>query len=276
MALPQSPSRLRPDRFPNRARAARGKVLQRMEQLGVLTARQVEEAHQILPHQRRLLPFIAPHLADRLRTMHSNLTLHQSFIDRSLQQNLETPSQQQQGVLEPYRSMAMLVVANRDRRVLAMSAPAIFDARRAGQVDMIRAIRSPGSTLKPLIYGLGFDDLLIHPETLTLKTLRPALAAIAPPIFHHTYAGQLTVREALQQSLNIPAVAVLEQPGQRGLQRDCVSRPATALERGPSATGPTAGPGWGGHEPGRTGHAVCWPCQRRQNCAAALQLRRSR
>ena len=214
VALPQSPSRLRPDRFPNRARAARGKVLQRMEQLGVLTARQVEEAHQEpLPHQRRLLPFIAPHLADRLRTMQPNLTLHQSFIDRSLQQNLETLAKQQQSVLEPYRSMAMLVVANRDRRVLAyVGASDFFDARRAGQVDMIRAIRSPGSTLKPLIYGLGFDDLLIHPETL-IEDAPTRFGGYSPTNFHHTYAGQLTVREALQQSLNIPAVAVLEQLG---------------------------------------------------------------
>ncbi|MCC7221510.1 MAG: transglycosylase domain-containing protein, partial [Candidatus Contendobacter sp.] len=168
VALPQSPSRLRPDRFPNRARAARDKVLQRMEQLGVLTEQQVKEARQEpLPRQRWRLPFIAPHLADRLRTAQPNLTLHRSFIDRNLQQNLETLARQRQSVLEPYRSMAILVVANHDRRVLAyIGASDFFDTRRAGQVDMIRAIRSPGSTLKPLIYGLGFDDLLIHPETL--------------------------------------------------------------------------------------------------------------
>ena len=109
--------------------------------------------------------------------------------------------------------MAVLVVANRDRRVLAyVGASDFFDARRAGQVDMIRAIRSPGSTLKPLIYGFGFDDLLIHPETL-IDDAPTRFGGYSPGNFHHTYAGQLTVREALQQSLNIPAVAVLEQVG---------------------------------------------------------------
>ncbi|MCC8987002.1 MAG: penicillin-binding protein 1C [Candidatus Contendobacter sp.] len=214
VALPQSPSRWRPDRFPDRARAARDKVLQRMEQVGVLTRQQMEEARQEpLPSRRRSLPFIAPHLAGRLLSAQPDTMLHRTFIDRGLQQNLETLARQQQSALEPYRSMAVLVVANRDRRVLAyVGASDFFDARRAGQVDMIRAIRSPGSTLKPLIYGFGFDDLLIHPETL-IDDAPTRFGGYSPGNFHHTYAGQLTVREALQQSLNIPAVAVLEQVG---------------------------------------------------------------
>ena len=77
---------------------------------------------------------------------------------------------------------------------------------------MVRAIRSPGSTLKPLVYGLGFDDLLIHPETL-IEDVPTRFGDYSPTNFRNTYAGQLTVREALQQSLNIPAVAVLEQVG---------------------------------------------------------------
>ena len=214
VALPQSPSRLRPDRFPDRARQARDKVLQRMGQLGVLTAQQIAEAGQEpLPQQRRPLPFIAPHLADRLRVAYPATTRHQTFIDRGLQQNLETLARQQHSASEPYRSMAVLVVAHRERRVLAyIGAGDFFDARRTGQVDMVRAIRSPGSTLKPLIYGLGFDDLRIHPETL-IDDAPTRFGSYRPTNFHHTYAGQLTVREALQHSLNIPAVAVLEQVG---------------------------------------------------------------
>ena len=214
VALPQSPSRLRPDRFPDRARVARNKVLRRMGQLGVLTAQQVAEADQEpLPQHRRPLPFIAPHLAERLHTAYPATTRHQTFIDRGLQQNLETLARQQQSASEPYNGMAILVVANRERRVLAyVGAGDFFDAGRTGQVDMIRAIRSPGSTLKPLIYGLGFDDLLIHPETL-IDDAPTGFGSYRPTNFHHTYAGQLTVREALQHSLNIPAVAVLEQIG---------------------------------------------------------------
>ena len=214
VVLPQAPSRLRPDRFPDRARAARDKVLARMGQLGVLTERQVEEARQEpLPTRLRPLPFLAPHLADRLRASRPDATLYPTFIDRGLQQTLEMLARQQQSALEPDSSLAILVVAHRDRRVLAyVGASDFHDPRRAGQVDMVRAVRSPGSTLKPLVYGLGFDDLLIHPETL-IEDVPTRFGDYSPTNFRNTYAGQLTVREALQQSLNIPAVAVLEQVG---------------------------------------------------------------
>ncbi len=214
VVLPQAPSRLRPDRFPERARAARDKVLARMGQLGVLSERQVAEARQEpLRVRRRSLPFLAPHLASRLRAAQPTATVHRSFIDRGLQQTLETLARQQQSALEPNQSMAILVAANRERRVLAyVGGSDFFDPRRAGRVDMVQAIRSPGSTLKPLVYGLGFDDLLIHPETL-IEDAPTRFGSYSPTNFLNTYAGQLTVREALQQSLNIPAVAVLEQVG---------------------------------------------------------------
>jgi len=214
VVLPQAPSRLRPDRFPERARAARDKVLLRMGQLGVLTDQQIAEARQEpLPARRRHLPFLAPHLAGRLRAAQPDATLHRTFIDRDWQQTLETLARQQQTALEPNSSVALLVVANRTRQVLAyVGGSDFFDSRRAGQVDMVRAIRSPGSTLKPLVYGFGFDDLLIHPETL-IEDVPTRFGSYSPTNFHNTYAGQLTVREALQQSLNIPAVAVLEQVG---------------------------------------------------------------
>ena len=214
VVLPQAPSRLRPDRYPERARTARDKVLARMEQLGVLTARQAAEARQEpLPNQRRALPFLAPHLADRLRATHPGTAIHHTFIDRDLQQTLEILARQQHSVLEPHSSIAIVVVANHHQQVLAYVGGSDFhDPRRAGQVDLIRAVRSPGSTLKPFIYGLGFDDLLIHPETL-IEDVPTRFGDYSPTNFRNTYAGQLTVREALQQSLNIPAVAVLDQVG---------------------------------------------------------------
>lgn len=214
VVLPQAPSRLRPDRFQERARAARNKVLSRMAQLGVLSEQQATEARQeALPTQHRPMPFLAPHLADRLRAAQPLNTVQRTFIQREWQQTLETLARQQQFSLEKDSSVAILVVSNSDRRVLAyIGASDFYDSRRAGQVDMIQAVRSPGSTLKPLIYGLGFDDLLIHPETL-IEDVPTRFGDYSPTNFRNTYVGQLTVREALQQSLNIPAVAVLEQVG---------------------------------------------------------------
>jgi penicillin-binding protein 1C len=93
-----------------------------------------------------------------------------------------------------------------------IGSPDYFDERRAGQVDVTQALRSPGSTLKPFIYGLGFEDGFIHPETLIED--RPArYGGYAPKNFDLTFQGTVTVRRALQLSLNLPALAVLDQVG---------------------------------------------------------------
>jgi penicillin-binding protein 1C len=77
---------------------------------------------------------------------------------------------------------------------------------------MARAVRSPGSTLKPLIYGLAFDGGIVHPETLIED--RPArFGTYVPKNFDHDWHGTVTIREALAKSLNIPAVKVLDTVG---------------------------------------------------------------
>jgi penicillin-binding protein 1C len=214
VVLPQSPTRLRPDRFPRAARAARDKVLARMERLGVLSRRQAAEARQEDPPGRRLpLPFHAPHLARRLVAAEPRRALHRTYIEGRLQRMLEALAKQVQTGLDPHAGLAILIVENQTRRVIAYVGSSDFFAQeRAGQVDMVRAVRSPGSTLKPLIYGLGFDELIIHPETL-IDDAPTRFGDYFPSNFRHTYRGQVSVREALQRSLNIPAVKVLERIG---------------------------------------------------------------
>ncbi len=110
-------------------------------------------------------------------------------------------------------SVAIVVVDNASGEVLArVASPDYFDERRAGQVDLTRAVRSPGSALKPFIYGLGFEDGLIHPETL-IEDRPIRYGGYAPENFDLTFQGTVTVRRALQLSLNVPAVAVLEEVG---------------------------------------------------------------
>src|SRR5207237_7378057 len=110
-------------------------------------------------------------------------------------------------------SVAILAVDHTTGEVLARVASAdYFDASRAGQVDMTQALRSPGSTLKPFIYGLGFEDGFVHPDTLIED--RPArYGSYAPENFDLNFQGTVTVRRALQLSLNVPAVAVLDKVG---------------------------------------------------------------
>ena len=133
-----------------------------------------------------------------------------------------------------------------------------FDARRAGQVDMTQALRSPGSTLKPFIYGLGFEDGLIHPETL-IDDKPVRYGSYAPENFDLTFQGTVTVRRALQLSLNVPAVAVLDKVG--------ASRLSARLRQAGAALvlpqGRSAGSGHGSrrrrHQACRSGHALCRP-----------------
>lgn len=218
VALPRSPTALRPDRFPAAARAARDAVITRMVQAGVLTAQQGREARaEPVPRRRRAMPFHAPHLARRLvaarRAGGADARIRRTTIDGALQRRVEALLRREQAFLDRAATVAVLVVENATRRVVAYAGSAdFFDARRAGQVDMVRAVRSPGSTLKPFIYGMGFDDRLIHPETIVVDAPR-RFGAYRPENFLSAYHGEVTVREALQQSLNVPAVAVLDAVG---------------------------------------------------------------
>ncbi|GAB6040451.1 penicillin-binding protein 1C [Endothiovibrio diazotrophicus] len=221
VVLPQAPSRLRPDRFPHAARQARDKVLRRARAAGLLDDRELREAlAEPLPAHRHPMPFLAPHLARRLR----DEGIEQASVDATLQAQLEGLLRRRGGQLAARAGVAALVVDNHSREVLAyVGGSDFFDAERAGQVDLVRAVRSPGSTLKPFIYGLAFEAGLIHPETLVDD--RPqAFGDYRPGSFDGRYRGEVSVRSALQQSLNIPAVEVLERLGPQRL----VSRLAEA------------------------------------------------
>ena len=110
-------------------------------------------------------------------------------------------------------SVAILAVDNETGEVRARVGSAdYFDERRAGQVDMTQALRSPGSTLKPFIYGLAFEDGLLHPETL-IDDKPVRYGNYTPENFDLTFQGTVTVRRALQMSLNVPAIAVLNKVG---------------------------------------------------------------
>ncbi len=159
------------------------------------------------------MPMLAPHAADAAVAAAPERSLHRLTIDATLQKNLEELARERARALGPDISVAILAVDNATGEVLARVASAdYFDVRRAGQVDMTQAVRSPGSTLKPFIYGLGFEDGLIHPETL-IEDRPVRYGSYAPENFDLTFQGTVTVRKALQLSLNVPAVAVLDKVG---------------------------------------------------------------
>ena len=214
VALPQSPELRRPDRFPEAARAARDRVLERATMAGLMPRDEIARAQtQPVPRERKPLPLLAPHAADQVVWAEPDRREHRLTIDVFLQKSLQALAYERAQALGPDISIAILAVDNASGEVRARVASAdYFNARRAGQVDMTQALRSPGSTLKPFIYGLGFEDGVIHPETLIDD--RPVrYGSYTPENFDMTFQGTVTVRHALQLSLNVPAIAVLGKVG---------------------------------------------------------------
>jgi penicillin-binding protein 1C len=218
VALPQSPEPRRPDRYADVARSARDRVLDRFAASGKVPSDEIALAKaEPVPTVRRPMPMLAPHAADQaLLRLPAGREIRLT-IDAALQKKLEELARERlrglAATLGPNVSLAIFAADNATGQVLAeLGSPAYFDARRAGQVDMTQALRSPGSTLKPFIYGLGFEDGFIHPETLIED--RPAsYGGYAPKDFDFGFKGTVSVRDALQMSLNVPAIAVLDRVG---------------------------------------------------------------
>ncbi len=213
VALPQSPETRRPDRYLGAAILARNHVINRSVIAGVLAKDEAQAAllETIAPN-RMPFPILAPHLADRLLLANTNNTIT-TTLDAQLQSDLETLVRDTANHLDPRLSAAIIVADYTTGDILAeIGSPDYTSTARLGFVDMTRAIRSPGSTLKPLIYGLAFEAGIAHPETL-LDDRPTTFGTYAPQNFDRTYRGTITAREALQLSVNIPAVALLDAIG---------------------------------------------------------------
>ena len=218
VALPQSPEARRPDRSVNAARVAKDRVLNRFAALSHVPIDEISAAKaEMVPTGRRPMPMLAAHAADRAIGEGSPNNEVRLTIDADLQKSLEELARERVRrlalTLGPDVSLAMLVVDNKDGAVVArVGSPDYFDTRRAGQLDLTRTLRSPGSTLKPFIYGLGFEDGFVHPEIL-IDDRPTRYGSYAPQNFDFTFRGTVTVRSALQLSLNLPALAVLDRVG---------------------------------------------------------------
>jgi penicillin-binding protein 1C len=207
--LPQAPSRLRPDRAPDAARAARDKVLARLADLGVWSAAELGQA-QLEPVSARRLspPLMAPLLAERLQRDATGVIV--STVDARLQALVERRVAGHLAPLPARTSAAVLVVDNASGEALAYVGSGRFaDAERLGHVDMVTATRSPGSTLKPFLYGLALDDGLIHSESLLVDAPQ-AFDGYRPANFGERFNGPVSASDALRLSLNVPAVELLD------------------------------------------------------------------
>jgi penicillin-binding protein 1C len=213
--LPQAPSRLRPDRAPEAARAARDKVLQRLADRGVWSIAQVRDAQIEAVASRSLKPPLhGALLAERLRQAQPAAREIHSTLDFDLQRRLEARVADWVSRLPPKTSAALIVADTRSLQVRAYVGTARFgDTASYGHLDMVRAQRSPGSTLKPFLYGLALDDGLIHSASLLVDAPQ-SFDGYRPGNFDQRFRGPIDATTALQQSLNVPAVALLDALGE--------------------------------------------------------------
>lgn len=215
VVLPQAPSRLRPDRHPERAQAARDKVLRRMLDQGRWTVQVVREAiEEPVMLAPRDPPGLAPLLARRVSGERREARIT-TTIDAVLQRRVENLLPGWRARLPSRTSMAILVAEHDTMAVRAYVGSVDFnDAQRFGHVDMVRALRSPGSTLKPFLTGLALDAGLIHSESL-LQDVPRQHSDYRPGNFATGFSGPVSAAEALARSLNLPAVQLIEAYGPR-------------------------------------------------------------
>ena len=221
-AIPNSPERLRPDKFPENAREARAKVLDKLLAHRQISEQQWREALQEpIPTKRYPLPFNAPHLSRMLVKGNRSDTTTDGRIYTTIDAKVQETAVH---ILREYLSAAaagiashrlqshsastgaIVVMDTQRRHVLAMvGSHDFFDQEASGQVNGALAPRSPGSTLKPFVYALAMEQGLITPETL-LFDVPVTYSGYEPVNYDGIYNGYVTARQALARSLNVPAV----------------------------------------------------------------------
>lgn len=245
VALPQSPEARRPDRDPAAALASRDMVLDRLVAVGAIAAEEARAAkHEPIPTARKGFPMLAAHMAEQALRAQPQSRVVQLTLDRRLQEALERLASARARMIDPRASVAVLAADLDTGDILASVGSAGFLATEsAGFVDMTTAIRSPGSTLKPLIYGLAFELGLAHPQSL-IEDRPTAFGGYVPVNFDGYSRGTVSIHDALTASLNIPAVVVLDAVGPARLVSRL--RRAFADPRLPVDTAPSLAVGLGG------------------------------
>lgn len=214
VALPQLPEKRRPDRNHADALAARNRVLQRVAAAGLFDRREVARAEEApVPARRHELPALAAQAAVEAVRASPSARRIELTINRRVQEGLESVARKAAARTGPKLSVAMVMADAKTGEILGEVGSAdFFDAARSGWIDMTRAVRSPGSTLKPFIYGLAFEEGLIAQQTIIAD--KPAdFDGYRPRNFDMGYQGDVSIRQALQMSLNVPAIRILDAVG---------------------------------------------------------------
>lgn len=213
-ALPNSPSLLRPDLDSSNARKARDKVLKLVYQKGLITKRDYQEAlAEPVPDRRQNLPFIAPHFSLEKKLERPYESRIYSTLNIKLQQLAEDLLKQHLAGLanEGITNGAVVIIDNKTNELMAaVGSVDFFNQETAGQVNGYLAPRSPGSALKPFVYALGFEYGIISPQHYLEDVPISFKGGYSPENFDRKFNGIVSASEALERSLNVPAINLLQ------------------------------------------------------------------
>ncbi|WAC11111.1 penicillin-binding protein 1C [Dyadobacter pollutisoli] len=211
--VPNRPSSLRPGTRNEALKIARNEWLLRFEKEGLFEKNVIQDAlNEPLLVRRLRAPRQAPHLSQRLMQQYPDEPVIRTTLKIQVQNQIE---EQVKNYINRLKTMnihnaSVLVVNNETMEVEAYVGSADFNNPfDGGQVDGVRAVRSPGSALKPLLYATAFDKGIITPKTV-LNDVPGNFAGYEPENFDKHFNGAVTTEFALANSLNIPAVKVLK------------------------------------------------------------------
>lgn len=220
VGLPNSPTKYRPDIYPDRAKKQRDKILNILNKKNIITKKRMHEAlSEPIPRKRYDMPFEAPHLSDYLKLKYSNKIIFHTTIDSSVQKHCEHLLKKNIDYLKQrgIHNGAIIVIDNETRDVSAFVGSAgYFDEENQGQVNGAVANRSPGSALKPFVYALACEEGIIGTGTM-LVDLPEDFSGFEPKNYDKKYRGMISASEALSMSLNIPAVSLMRRLKQKNL-----------------------------------------------------------
>jgi len=233
-AIPGSPETFRPDRCADCARERVEVILARLRGAGVITESEYQAALvEEIPVHKAALPRRALHLATRLwAAQPDSATLH-TTVRYDVQVACEQLAAEYHRIHQArdIHNLAIVVIDNRSAEVIAqVGSPDFEDDKHSGQVDASMAPRSPGSALKPFVYGLAFDGGILSPE-MVIPDLPVSYRGYRPVNYDETYRGVVSVRQALIHSLNIPAVNAASEVGLQGLYETLTRGGLSSLDR---------------------------------------------
>jgi penicillin-binding protein 1C len=216
--IPNRPSSLVLGKNNERIIIARNQWLRRFARKKIFTSREIEDAlREPLNARRNPAPSFIPQLSLKLKKQGGEVFATHIRMNMQLKLEKLVGDYVRSSQLKNIRNAAVIVMDNYTHQVVAYIGSADFrDTLDAGQVNGAAAVRQPGSTLKPLLYGLCIDKGLLTPKQI-INDVAVNYQGYAPENFDRKFNGYVSMEYALEHSLNIPAVRSLQLLGRDNL-----------------------------------------------------------